>query len=245
MSLRQSEASATTLTVAAFDFDGTVTNGGSVLPFLVFVRGLRPVMAAVVATLPALLQGAVAGGRAADEAKEAVFSRVLAGLAERDVAAAGRLFAERHLRRHLRPTVAARLAWHRQQGHRVVLVSASPELYVRVAGDILGVDAVMATRLAVDDGGRLSGRYQGRNCRGEEKRRRLMEWMEAEVRRADGDHREDGARRRPTVWAYGNSRGDLKLLRAADHGVDVGQLGALGRLRSFPSLAEVVGDTCP
>jgi hypothetical protein len=43
----------------------------------------------------------------------------------------------------------------------------------------------------------------------------------------------------PVLWAYGNSRGDLRLLNAADHGVDVGKLGPVGRLRRFPRLAEV------
>ena len=44
------------------------------------------------------------------------------------------------------------------------------------------------------------------------------------------------------LWAYGNSRGDLRLLNAADHGVDAGRLGPLGRLRRFPRLAEVVAN---
>ena len=39
------------------------------------------------------------------------------------------------------------------------------------------------------------------------------------------------------LWAYGNSRGDLTMLRAADRGVNVGRLGRWGRLRSFPGLA--------
>ena len=43
----------------------------------------------------------------------------------------------------------------------------------------------------------------------------------------------------PILWAYGNSRGDLRLLNAADHGVDAGRLGPLGRLRRFPRLADV------
>ena len=47
----------------------------------------------------------------------------------------------------------------------------------------------------------------------------------------------------PVLWAYGNSRGDLRLLNAADHGVDTGRLGPLGRLRRFPRLAEVVADS--
>ena len=33
-------------TVAAFDFDGTLTDGGSVFPFLVSLRGLLPVLGA-------------------------------------------------------------------------------------------------------------------------------------------------------------------------------------------------------
>ena len=44
----------------------------------------------------------------------------------------------------------------------------------------------------------------------------------------------DGA----SLWAYGNSRGDLRMLRAADTGVNVGRLGRLGRLRDFKGLDE-------
>ena len=64
------------------------------------------------------------------------------------------------------------------------------------------------------------------SCRGEEKIRRLHGWME--------DQGLAGA----TLWAYGNSRGDLRMLRAADTGVNVGRLGRLGRLRDFPGLED-------
>ena len=40
------------------------------------------------------------------------------------------------------------------------------------------------------------------------------------------------------LWAYGNSRGDLSMLEAADVGVNVGRLGRLGRLRGFPGFGE-------
>ncbi|HEV2427700.1 MAG TPA: HAD-IB family phosphatase, partial [Acidimicrobiales bacterium] len=103
--------------------------------------------------------------------------------------------------------------------------SASPVLYSSAIAGALGVDAVIATRLAVDDDGRLTGRYDGLNCRGEEKRRRVLEWRAS---------RPDPG---PLV-AYGNSRGDRRLLAAADVGVDVGRLGRFGALRRFPRLAE-------
>jgi phosphoserine phosphatase len=109
-----------------------------------------------------------------------------------------------------------------------VVVSASLECYVRPAAELLGADAALATRLAVS-GDLLTGRYEGKNCRGAEKYTRVMGWI-----RSQGF----GAAQ-PVLWAYGNSRGDHRLLEAADHGVDAGRLGPLGRLRRYPRLAEV------
>ena len=52
-------------------------------------------------------------------------------------------------------------------------------------------------------------------------------------------------RHAPVLWAYGNSRGDLRLLQAADHGVDAGRLGRYGRLARYPRLAAVIADAPP
>jgi HAD superfamily phosphoserine phosphatase-like hydrolase len=114
----------------------------------------------------------------------------------------------------------------------MVIVSASPEVYIREVGHLLDVDQVIATRLEVDDDGLLTGRYRGANCRGEEKLRRLREWMATDPSPGDPGTGE------PTLWAYGNSRGDLRMLRAAGVVVDVGRLGRFGRLRDFPGLAD-------
>ncbi len=48
-------------TVAAFDFDGTLADGGSVFPFLVSLRGWWPVVRAVVRLSPSLVHAAIAG----------------------------------------------------------------------------------------------------------------------------------------------------------------------------------------
>ena len=225
-------APATRATVAAFDFDGTLTRGGSVAPFLIAVRGLLPVLGAMLVSSPKLIGAAIFGGPAADDAKESLFVKVLGGVPAAHVDRAAARFAEQHLRRRIRPDVRARLDWHRRQGHLVVIVSASPQCYVRPAGESLGVDGVLATRLAVDASGKLTGRYDGKNCRGAEKYARMVAWLRANGVSGAGSSQ-------PTIWAYGNSRGDLRLLEAADHGVDAGQLGRLGRLRRFPTLAAV------
>ena len=212
--------------VAAFDFDGTLTDGGSVFDFLAAVAGRRTVLRVSAELAPRLARAALAGGTVADETKEELFSRVLGGVDAAYLHQVADEFAVGHLAAHVRPEVRRRLDWHRGRGDRVVVVSASPEAYVAVAADRLAADDTIATRLEVDDTGRMTGRYDGGNCRGEEKIRRLRLWMaEAGL---------EGAR----LWAYGNSRGDLRMLRAADTGVNVGRLGRLGRLRDFKGLDE-------
>jgi phosphoserine phosphatase len=100
-------------------------------------------------------------------------------------------------------------------------------------GEELDVDAVVATRLAVGADGLLTGGYEGRNCRGEEKLARVRQWM--------ADTTEAGAIG-GVLWAYGNSDGDKRLLGAADVGVDVGRLGRFGALRAFRRLSDLPDD---
>jgi phosphatidylglycerophosphatase C len=226
-------------TVAAFDFDGTLADGGSVFPFLVSLRGALPVLSAVVRLSPALVRAAITGGTAADEVKEKLFMGLLGGLAVTELDRRSAVFAHRHLQRHLRTDARRRLEWHQRQGHYTVIVSASPECYVSPAGEELGVDGVVATRLAVGGGGLLTGGYEGKNCRGAEKYARLVGHL-----RSRGLLSNNGGEQ-PVLWAYGNSRGDLRLLNAADYGVDAGRLGKLGRLRRFQRLSEVTAAAQP
>jgi phosphatidylglycerophosphatase C len=87
-----------------------------------------------------------------------------------------------------------------------VIVSASLAAYLRPLAQRLGVDEVLCTDV-IRSGDRYGSRLAGRNCRADEKRRRLDEWLDA---RHLGD---------AEVWAYGNSAGDRELLDRADHAV--------------------------
>lgn len=193
--------------VAAFDVDGTLTVRDCVVPFLARLSGGRARLGARLARRPIGLLGAAA--RADRDAVKAVATRaVLAGRDLERVEDEGRAFAGLITRSWLRADTLARLRWHREQGHRVVLVSASYEVYVTPLAAALGADAV-ATRLATADG-TLTGALDGPNCRGGEKVVRLRAWQAAAG--------VDGAE----LWAYGDSAGDDELLAAADHAVRVG-----------------------
>jgi HAD superfamily hydrolase (TIGR01490 family) len=211
--------------VAAFDLDGSLTEGGSVWRWLRYLAGSGPVFRAALPLTVPLVVGAIRSGAWADRAKERLFGRLLTGRDLDEVRDESRSFALAHLERRGRATVLERLRWHQDQGHDVVVVSASPEIYVEVIVEALGATGAIGTRLAVDPLGHLTGSYLGRNCRGSEKLRRLNEWIE-----------QRGYNLEPEIYAYGNSRGDRRLLKAATHPFDVGKLGPFGTLRHYPRL---------
>ena len=117
----------------------------------------------------------------------------------------------------MRQDVCARLRWHQDQGHVVVLVSASLSPYLLPLGDLLEVDAVLCTELQSDEV-KYTGQIAGANCRGAEKAERLRIWCE-----------EAGIDVSSVEYAYGDSSGDIELLGMATNGVWVNK-GTLGEV---------------
>lgn len=201
--------------IAAFDFDGTVTRRDTMMPFLRVVAGTRRVAIAALGDLPRLaLVGLRVGDREA--AKARMLRRLLAERSLDEVRAAGRTHAHAVLAGEIRPVTRKRIAWHRDHGHELVLVSASLDVYLDVIGPELGFNRVLCTRLDARDG-RLTGAMVGGNCRGPAKVARLR----AAYPNLD----------RRDLWAYGDSAGDRAMLAAADHAFWMTRRGAL---RSMP-----------
>lgn len=191
----------TEMKVAAFDFDGTIARRDTLMPFLASVAGRAAFARAALGRSPQLA-GAVLGRGDRDAEKEVLIGRLLAGRAAADVEAAGVAYADRlWAAQRFRPEMLGRLAWHRAEGHRIVIVSASLDSYLRPLAPRLGVDDVLSCSLAAEDGV-LTGTLAGGNVRGPEKVRRLESWL---------------AGRPVELWAYGDSSGDDELLAFADH----------------------------
>lgn len=191
--------------VAAFDFDGTITSRDTMAGFLRMVAGTRSVLGAAGLDLPRLLLAA-SGHGSRDEGKGRLLMRLFAGRDPAEICPIGREYGARLASHQVRSEMRARLAWHRAQGHEIVMVSASLDTYLQETGRLLGIDAVLCTRLEIGGDGTYTGRMDGGNCRGVEKTRRLSAYL------AEGGGGTVG-------WAYGDSSGDREMLAMAAHPV--------------------------
>ena len=196
----QAEASTSAAPVVAFDFDKTLTTRDTLRMFYIEVVGLRRFAAGLIRTAPSLTTGLVLGGQRRDMARARLTRRLLTGISASQAEAAAERVGQQVSERHLRKDVVARLRWHVRQGHRVFVVSASFDFYVRVATEGLGLPLVIATRWEVDNSSVLTGALLGANVRGARKCEVLRE--------ATGLDR--------IAYAYGDSAGDADMLAMSE-----------------------------
>lgn len=202
-------------TVVAFDVDRTLTVRDCVVPFMRRVAGPVGFGTAMSAGGIARLGSVVRRER--DILKAEFVRRVFAGRSVDEVSGIGVQFAAEVSRSWMRTDVAARLRWHQEQDHVVLLVSASLDPYLEPLGDLLEVDAVLCTTLEAVDG-TYTGGLVGANCRAGEKIARIASWCT-----------ESGVPMESLEWAYGDSSGDTAMLAAASTGVLVGRHEITGR----------------
>ena len=194
--------------VALFDFDGTITCRDSLLPFLWQLFGPLKLVGFALLMSP-LLVGYLLRIIPNGIAKERLLGRMLGGMQMSQLQKQADRFAADTVPGMVRPQSAERITWHLAQGHRVIIVSASLELYLKPWAAALGINDVLATRLKVEQG-RASAAFEGVNCFGGEKAQRIRDYL------GDVSVLE--------IYAYGDSRGDTEMLAMADHAYYRGEL---------------------
>lgn len=187
-------------TLALFDFDGTLTDRDSFSDFIRQHNSLWALMWAGLRLGPAVAAMQL-GLRSRQWSKERVMQHFFAPLGAAEFRRRSEAYAAQRVPQIVRPQGLQCLRGHRDQGHRVVVISASPEDWIAPWCVAEGVEC-LATRLERRDGA-LTGAIAGENCRNGEKVRRLCELLDLA---AYGE-----------VHAYGDSAGDREMLAIADH----------------------------
>ena len=203
-----SAAPAATPVVAAFDFDGTLTQRDTFTPFLLRGLGWPRFLWAIIQCLP-WLAGYALRLVPNDVAKQKLMRVTLQGRSTLEMDDWTARWLASDFPGQLRDWTMARLAWHQQAGHCCVMVSASPNIYLERVAAQLGFDDLICTEMAVMDG-YLTGAMRTPNCYGEQKVVRLTAWLKARFGVASADA--------VTLYAYGDTAGDKPMLRMAVQG---------------------------
>jgi phosphatidylglycerophosphatase C len=185
--------------IVAFDFDGTLTTHDSFTAFLRWKAQPLGYALGLVRLLPHIVAYGVHRDRG--RLKAAAAAVFLRGMTQEALAKQAEAFAMRFAQSMLRPDAVQ--AWRnwRAQGAFVVIVTASPEITIAPFARGLGADALIGTRLALDAAGRVTGKLDGRNCRGPEKVARLKQAFGQDMRLAA---------------AYGDTSGDRDMIAIAE-----------------------------
>ena len=190
--------------LAVFDFDGTLTTGDSLGAFLHRHLGTLGWSWALMRQSPTLL-AYVLRLIPNHQAKAALLQLSLQGAAQATLAADAQRLVQTWLPRHLNAWALDELQGHQQAGHTCVLLSASLDIYLSAVAQALEIPHLICTGMEIHQGV-CTGRMSTPNCHGEEKWRRLQDWFMQQGR----------PRESWEMHAYGDTRGDVPVLRQAD-----------------------------
>lgn len=186
--------------IAAFDFDGTITTKDTLFDFIRFYFGKIKLLQGLIILSPMLMLFRV-GIIQNSEAKGRLLSYFFKG---HDIAEFNQKSEEysSQISRICKPDVLNKIKWHKNEGHTIIIVSASVRNWIEPWAKQNGFEQVLGTELEVIDN-KITGRFATPNCYGPEKVNRLLQLF---PNRAEY-----------TLFAYGDSSGDKELLAIADH----------------------------
>lgn len=186
-------------TIAAFDFDGTITSKDTLFDFIQFYAGKKKLFKGLIILSPILISYKL-GRIKNDIAKQKLFSHFFKNLSIEEFNKISREYAHR-IREITRPEVLEKIKWHQAQRHTVIIVSASISNWIKPWAKEVGIEAVLATEILIKNN-LIEGSFSSKNCYGQEKVNRLLTKCPN--------------RKEYTLYAYGDSVGDKELLAFSD-----------------------------
>jgi HAD superfamily hydrolase (TIGR01490 family) len=99
----------------------------------------------------------------------------------------------------IRPDASEKIAWHQKKHHRIIVVTASAEEWVRPWCEANDLEC-LATQLEAKDN-KITGKLSSKNCYGPEKANRVKNTLSPASYE--------------TIYAYGDTKGDREMLKMA------------------------------
>ena len=185
--------------LALFDFDGTLCQCDSFTGFMFYAHTKRHVIQRGLRILPWILAYYLRC-YSADKMRPKLYAALFKHSSARHMQYHARHYAHQLLHQ-LDNTILHQLQQHQARGDRVILVSASLDVYLKPVCEYLGIELLCTE---VQQGHViLNGQYRSPDCSGVEKVRRIQQHCDLSQYK--------------TIYAYGNSDEDLAMLRLADY----------------------------
>ena len=185
--------------ISFFDFDGTITTDDSLIKFIRFVVGDARFLWGMTVLSP-MLTAYKLKLIPNYKAKQMMLSYFFKGMSEEKFIEVASEYSLKHIDTILRPKAMEQIAWHKEQGHKIVIVSASIECWLKPWCDRNGLELI-ATKIELKDG-IVTGKLLTKNCYGSQKANRV--------------HQKYNLDEYDYIYAYGDSQGDRELLELAD-----------------------------
>ncbi|MBO9562928.1 MAG: HAD family hydrolase [Niastella sp.] len=186
--------------IAFFDFDGTITTKDTLLEIFKYRHGKAKFYFVFLLNSPFLV--AYKAGIISNQlAKERTLQFFFGGMKEADFNTFCEQFAAEAIPSLIREKALKEIDKLKQAGVEVVIVSASPENWLRPWCATLNLP-LLATRLEVNKE-KITGKIKGNNCHGEEKVRRIREAYDLSQYNS--------------IYCYGDTSGDKPMLALATH----------------------------
>ena len=187
------------MNLALFDFDGTITTKEMFTDFIHFSISKKRALCGRVLLFPWILLYKL-GWYPAYKLRALVAFYAFKGEDYKKINALGASYAENVIPQYLRDHAVAKIRWHQDNGDKVVVVSASLDMYLRhwcTAHNVSLICSVLEVKKLT-----LSGRFIAGDCSSEAKAQKIL----AQFTLNDFDK----------VYAYGDTEEDLAMLALAD-----------------------------
>jgi len=186
--------------IAFFDFDGTITNKDSLGEFIKFAIGRKAYYKGLFLLAP-ILVAYKAKIISNSYAKEKLIYHFFKKWDTNSFRKIAENYAKVEIDKIVRKKARSRIQWHLKQNHQVVVVSASLACWLEPWCRQNGLELI-STRLKVSSDNKIVWKFEGKNCYGDEKVKRILDAYNLDNFQS--------------IYAYGDSVGDKPMLRLAD-----------------------------
>ena len=185
--------------IAFFDFDGTITEADSTARFIRYLVGDSKFYIGIFLLLPFMFLY-ILNLISNNSIKQILITYFFKGKNINEFKKHAEYFSLNMLEPLIRKKALKEIEWHKENGHDIVIVSASIDLWLRpwcIKNDV----ALISSMLEVNDN-LITGKTRNRNCYGLEKVARIKELYNLSEY--------------SYIYSYGNSRGDYEMLKIAN-----------------------------